>query len=208
MRCAGGSRDGVAHRSPPNQSRPLAEAGEHIVCDRDEYFLTHRLSSEPARWLGALDRRTLGPSGLLQLKPPNMPIRVKLAPSWQRISSAPSTRTSSRRPREYVATGMQRSSASSATSKSLPHIDPAANAARGRKARPASKAILEPASQLLLAELGNHWLRGREAASREIRMGGLAPWRLRAVKERIEALNLGTPRIDELARLCGLSSFT
>jgi len=67
--------------------------------------------------------------------------------------------------------------------------------------------LIEAASNMILVEMARYGRRlgtmnGRGGVAR----GGLAPWQLRRIHERIESsLEIGYPSLDQLAQLCGIS---
>jgi AraC family transcriptional regulator len=184
------------------------ERGELIVLDRDEYVLTQRLCPDPAIWLDADDLHTLGPSGTLQLKPPRFPIRVRLSPGWQRTCVCAFDPAFVERTTD-IAGDWDDDVIGLCCSIRKRFLSSIMMRVRQELEHPchATAAIIEAAGKLLLAELSSYLAQGRRAASARVRNGGLAPWQLRVIKERIKAVNLGAPRLDALAALCGLSQF-
>ena len=70
--------------------------------------------------------------------------------------------------------------------------------------------VIEAASTMILVEMARH-VRDRQGILRiddgPVR-GGLSPWQLRRIRDRIEAsLELGYPGVGELSTLCGVSQF-
>lgn len=70
-----------------------------------------------------------------------------------------------------------------------------------------SDQVIEAASTMIAIELARMAQRGaRRSKSTGRETGGLAPWQLRRVRDRIAAsLELGFPKAQELAELCGIS---
>jgi len=63
---------------------------------------------------------------------------------------------------------------------------------------------VEAATTLLLYEALRHMSNAQALDTRKI--GGLAPWRLRFIEDRINSEDVELPKISELAKLCGLTS--
>jgi AraC family transcriptional regulator len=68
----------------------------------------------------------------------------------------------------------------------------------------ASGALMEALLSAALVDLARYLK--RRGAGEKPRNGGLAGWQLRRLKERIETVEIGSPSVAELARLCGISA--
>jgi AraC family transcriptional regulator len=68
----------------------------------------------------------------------------------------------------------------------------------------ASGVLMEALLSAALVDLARYLK--RSGKGEKLRNGGLAAWQLRRLKERIETLEIGTPSVAELARLCGIST--
>lgn len=74
-------------------------------------------------------------------------------------------------------------------------------AAEARSPRPDSEALVDAVAAHLAIELGRYFATTADRAP-----GGLAPWRLRIIDGRLAADHDNPPSLNELAKLCGLSS--
>jgi AraC-like DNA-binding protein len=66
--------------------------------------------------------------------------------------------------------------------------------------------LIETAWTLVLVEMARYGRRTKKANGQGAASGGVVPWQMRRIRERIEAsLEMGYPSLAELAELCGIS---